>query len=325
VDAAEIDLVIGYAGSPFEQVARYQEDPALEDRLHVHPVDEGWAITMNLAMPPFDDVHVRRAVNHAIDKAALVDLLSEPPYGSRGNGAAFPGAHIAPDHLEGLLLRAFDPYPYDPAAAREEMRASAYDPTGDGVCDVQACRNVRALVVKFAVHRLQAEAVRADLAEIGIELELEIQRPDQFFGFPGGVEDPRNRFPIIITFGWGADFPEGIGWFTGLFDDSGLWEGCCNTSLLGASPGQLRSWGYRVRPVPSVDDRFEACQQRRGVARTQCWAEYDQYLMNEVVPRVPYMYLESALVVSERVTGYSFDQWTGLPALDQIALAPGSE
>jgi peptide/nickel transport system substrate-binding protein len=325
VDAAEIDLVIGYSGSPFEQVARYQEDPALEDRLHVHPVDEGWAITMNLAMPPFDDVHVRRAVNHAIDKAALVDLLSEPPYGSRGNAAAFPGAHIAPDHLEGLLLREFDPYPYDPAAAREEMRASAYDPTGDGVCDVQACRNVRALVVEFAVHELQAEAVRADLAEIGIELELEIQRPEQFFAFPGGNEDPRNQFPMIMTFPWGADFPEGIGWFGGLFDDSGLWEGCCNTSLLGASPRQLRSWGYRVRPVPSVDDRFEACQQRRGVARTQCWAEYDQYLMNEVVPRVPYMYLESALVVSERVTGYSFDQWTGLPALDQIALAPGSD
>jgi hypothetical protein len=299
----------------------------LEDRLHVHPVDEGWAITMNLAMPPFDDVHVRRAVNHAIDKAALVDLLSEPPYGPRGNGAGVPGAHIAPDHFEGLLLRAFDPYPYDPAAAREEMRASAYDPTGDGVCDVQACRNVRALVVEFAVFPLQAEAVRADLAEIGIELELEIRRPELFFSV---LNDPRNQFPISMQFPWGADFPEGIGWFLSLFDDSGLFdvselEGCCNTSLLGASPRQLRSWGYRVRPVPSVDDRFEACQQRRGVARTQCWAEYDQYLMNEVVPRVPYMYLEHALVVSERVTGYSFDQWTGLPALDQIALAPGSD
>ncbi len=78
--------------------------------------------------------------------------------------------------------------------------------------------------------------------------------------------------------------------------------------------------------VPSVDDRVQLCLARRGVARTQCWAELDQYLMTEVVSRVPYMGRRSTpVVVSERVVAYSFDQFAGLPALDRIALAPGSE
>ena len=321
VDAAEIDLVFAFRGSPFEQVARYQEDPALEDRLHVHAMDEGWAITMNLAMPPFDDVHVRRAVNLAIDEAALVDLLSRAPH-DPWDRVVEAGAHIAPDTFEGSLLRAFDPYPYDPAAAREEMRASGYDRTDDGVCDAQACRNVRALVWDLGHIPLQAEAVRDYLAEVGIELELDVVAFDPFFE---RLNDPREHTPIAIAFPWGKDYPEGVGWFLQLFDVSGLGVGGFNTSLVGASPGQLRKWGYEVTSVQSVDDRFDACQKRRGVARTQCWAEYDQYLMNEVVPRVPYMFFEHALVVSERVTGYSFDQSTDLPALDRIELAPGTE
>jgi hypothetical protein len=127
-----------------------------------------------------------------------------------------------------------------------------------------------------------------------------------------------------IAYPWGQDFPEGAGWFSPLFDESGLGMGGANTSLLGATPGQLRGWGYTVTSVPSVDDRIELCLARRGVARTQCWTELDQYLTTEIVSRVSYWVAQDAAAVSERVVAFSFDQLTGLPALDQIALAPGS-
>lgn len=94
---------------------------------------------------------------------------------------------------------------------------------------------------------------------------------------------------------------------------------------MGASPHQLRDWGYKVTSVPSVDDRIAACEPRRGVARTQCWSELDQYLMTQVVPMVPYMFMKLEQVVSDRVVDYSFDQFAGLPAFDRIALAPGSD
>lgn len=326
VDGSEIDLAFG-GGSSFEQVTRYQEDPGLEDRLFVHPNDTSFAVTMNLAVPPFDDVHVRRAVARAIDKTTLIELLSEPPYGPFGYSWGEVATHMAPDAFEGSLLRAFEPYPYDPAAALDEMRASAYDRNGDGRCDAHVCRNVRTLVMDAGAIPDQARAIRDDLAEVGIELDLRIVPPPAFFGDPadpsGSIHDPRAHNAMGIPYPWAQDYPEGAGWFGALFGRPGL-EGS-NTSLLGATPRELREWGYEVTSVPSVDDRIQVCLERRGVARTQCWAEFDQYLTTEVVSRVPYILTEHAQVVSERVVAYSFDQFSGLPALDRIALAPGSE
>lgn len=331
VDGAEVDLA--FPSSQFEHVARYRDDPDLEGRVFLHETDVFWSVTMNLAVPPFDDVHVRRAVARAIDRAALVELLSKPPYGPFGFSWGEVGTHMAPDVLEGRLLRAFDPYPYDPEAAREEMRASDYDRTGDGRCDAAFCRNVRALVMDEGVLLDQARAIRGDLAEVGIELELDPVTGEEFFGdvdldpIPGGsIHDPSAQIPMGIAYPWGQDFPEGAGWFSPLFDRSGL-EGAypSNTSLVGATPDQLHGWGYSVTSVPGVDDRIELCLARRGAARVQCWAELDQYLTTEVVSRVSYWITENATVVSERVVAVSFDQLTSLPALDRIALAPGSE
>jgi hypothetical protein len=127
---------------------------------------------------------------------------------------------------------------------------------------------------------------------------------------------------MSIAFGWGKDLPVGSGWFPPLFTFAT--KGCCNVSLLGASPAQLRSWGYSVVSVPSVDDRIQRCLGRRGVAHTECWAELDQYLMSEVVTYVPYASALETHVVSDRVIEYSFDQFAAAPAFDRIAVTSGS-
>ena len=55
------------------------------------------------------------------------------------------------------------------------MRASAYDRNGRRpVRCAGVCRNVRALVLDMGVIPEQARAIRDDLAELGIELELEV-------------------------------------------------------------------------------------------------------------------------------------------------------
>ena len=113
------------------------------DRTFVDDTGIVFSNPMNVALPPFDDIHVRRAVNHAIDKTRVVEALGGPY-------AAAPLGHIAPDGLLDSLLLGWDPYAAadghaDREAARAEMRLSRYDTDGDGVCDADACRNVRAV------------------------------------------------------------------------------------------------------------------------------------------------------------------------------------
>ena len=51
----------------------------------------------------------------------------------------------------------------------------------------------------------------------------------------------------------------------------------------------------------------------------------DQLLMETVVPWVPMWFEAYDRTVSARVASYSFDQDVAFPALDRMALKPGSQ
>ena len=101
---------------------------------------------MNLGVPPFDDVHVRKALNYAYDKAG----------GSQLGGGALTGAnagHIFPDGLLDNKLKDYNPYATedghgDLEKAKAEMAQSKYDADQDGVCDDPVCENVITLGVQ---------------------------------------------------------------------------------------------------------------------------------------------------------------------------------
>ena len=261
---------------PFEQVARYRDDPALEDRVFVHPSDAFWSR---------DDEPRRSAVRRrprppcggSGDRqgGARSSCSREPPYGPFGFSWGEVATHMATDALEGRLLRAFDPYPYDPEAAREEMRASAYDRTGDGRCDAPACRNVRALVMDEGVHpRAGAGDPRGpgrggDRARRSVELTSVGGRVLRH-----SIHDPREHIPMGIAYPWGQDYPGGRRLVLALFDRSGS-GGSANTSLLGATPAELREVGVpghlgpeRRRPDPGVP---RASRRGHGPSAGRSW------------------------------------------------------
>ena len=58
-----------------------------------------------------------------------------------------------------------------------------------------------------------------------------------------------------------------------------------------------------------------------GDARITCWAELDKMLMEQIVPWVPYLFDNSLDIISARINHYSFDQFAGVAAFDQMAIA----
>src|SRR5205823_1189129 len=152
---------------------------------------------------------------------------------------------------------------------------------------------------------------------------VEVQDSQTFFSTFG-----KPQAHIAMRFGnWIKDLVSGETYFPFLFGSpaTGLTDTYGDT-LLGASAASLRRWGYQVTSVPNVDDRIEACLPLTFGAQLRCWANLDQYLMTQVAPWIPLVSFLAGRVVSDRLARFSFDQAWGypLPALDQIALRPGS-
>jgi peptide/nickel transport system substrate-binding protein len=277
-------------------------------------------LEMNAALPPLDDIHVRRAMNAATARGQMLPILD------RAGVLATPATHIGLDSEEDNLLLNFDPYrgvTGDLTAAKEEMAASRYDANGDGVCDASACHGVRLLVNdshpgEAGVARLIAR----QLAAIGVDIRVVVQDSGTFNSTFG---QPRAHIPLRIA-DWIKDLTSGSTYFPPLFASpaTGLSQGI-GGSLLGATPELLRRWGYGVTSVPNVDARVEACLPLAFGAQTQCWARLDQYLMTDVVPWVPLVSATSVRLTSNQVAGVAFDQSppTPMPALDRVALRPG--
>jgi peptide/nickel transport system substrate-binding protein len=318
VDNGDLDLVLDTV-APQVLADRYRSDSALRSRLLVVPQDSLLYAAMNLAQPPFDDEHVRRAANLVVDKAALVEGF--------GPGGARIATHVAIDSLEDNLLLDYDPFPTtghrgDLAAAQSEMAASHYDTDGDGICDRPACSHVPAIEIVYppgAFPQMDvARLLQRDLARLGIELQVNSLRAREAFPALGAQTEP---YAVVLDYGWIKDFPNGSGWFSPALTTN---DGATNPSLVGVGPDQLAAWGYTVTSVPSATDEINACLALAGGAQTQCWAQVDQLVMEQIVPWIPIASPNETRIVSSRVASVSIDQLTTLPSLDRIALESGS-
>jgi peptide/nickel transport system substrate-binding protein len=315
VAAGTLDFVVDGAVPP-EKIRDYQTDPALQDKINIYPSDAVRYVSFNLAVPPFDDVHVRKAINWAFDKQGFRQLRGGPSVGELAG-------HIFVNSLQNNLLADYDPYQTpngsgDIEAAQEEMAQSAYDADGDGVCDDPVCQEILTVTDREDPYPEQSALLQQFLEPLGITLEVrQLERGTMY----NQCNDANSQHGMCAGPGWGKDYADGVTFGEPLFTSAGLWESCCNYSLVGATDEQLGEWGYDVTGVPSVDAKEDECAALEpGDERFQCWAELDQQLMEEVVPWVPYLFDNSVDIISDNIQNYSFDQFAGLAAFDSLAV-----
>ena len=111
-------------------------------------------LAINNGIPPFDDIRVRRAMSHAIDKHAIIDGAMF------GNGQAI-GSHFPPHHPSYLDLS--QRYAYDPEKAKRLLAEAGYPQGFDTVLKLPP--------PSYA--RRAGEVVATQLNSIGIRVSIE--------------------------------------------------------------------------------------------------------------------------------------------------------
>jgi peptide/nickel transport system substrate-binding protein len=320
VDNGTIDME--YDGvPPQQQIRAYQADPNRADQVHSNPSDGVRYIAMNIAEPPFDDIHVRKALSFAVDKDALRRTRGGPLFGD------IAGHIIIPSLLGGELAN-YDPYATpngagDIQAAKAEMKQSKYDTNGDGICDAPECKGVLTITDSADPYPAQNAILVASAKSIG--LELDVRSGDRYTFMYDKCLDPTSHWALCPSVGWFKDYPDAVTFGPPLFGSVAIGpSGCCNYSLVGASPELLRKDGYTVTSVPNVDDQLAKCAATPvGPDRFACWAGVDQYLMEQVVPVIPFLFDHDVDLVGDRIVNYTYDQSAGGMSLDHVALAGG--
>ena len=147
---------------------------------------------MMLTKKPFDDIRVRHALNYAVNREAINDLVL--------NGSFIIGKGVLPPGMP-----AYNPdlksYGYDPEKAKALLKEAGHE-KGLTVT-LQYNNNPR--------HKMIGEAVQAQLADVGVKMELQAAEL-------GAHYDAVRRGDVpFFRAGWAGDFPDPDNFLYNLF------------------------------------------------------------------------------------------------------------
>ena len=263
VQANELDITGDSVPTGLLQEVR---GPDYVDRLHESAIVAVNYVAINNAVedPPLNDVLVRRAIAHAIDKENLIEVT-----GGRGEVAncIFPPAMDAYDPD-------CNPYPYDPDRARELLAEAGVSDGFSTSYYTDPSEDSRAL----------AQAIQQDLAAVGIEIEIVTQEFDvlieTILAEPG--------VPLL-----------GIAWLQDYPDPSDFYDPILSCAAI-APAGFNTAWACSEEADALA---AEALGMQDVAERADAYREVQRLFMDEVL-YVPTTYPEQTALVSERMDNF---------------------
>ena len=179
LETGEADAIMAV---PPSEVARLQQNPEIEvvTQTSVRNIYIGF----NHVREPFTDVRVRRAMNYAIDKEAIVNSI-------------FEGSAIVSDAPVASAVfghRSVGPFPYDPARARQLLAEAGFPNGFDMILHHPTGR--------YPLDATVAQAVQAMLAQVGIRATLQTREWSAYLQFTAQPPDQAEYDAFLL--GWGT-------------------------------------------------------------------------------------------------------------------------
>ena len=172
-------------------------DPALEGRFFSVPSLRVTYATLNVGIPPFDNVKVRQAVNYAVDREAIVKITG-------GELLAVPTSGIL---ALSMIPEGVDNAPYPSTPDLDKAKALIQEA---GVKTPMDAGTI--YYAEVSINPDVAQQIQSDLKKIGLNMKLKGVNSDNYYQT---IQDPANKDAIALA-AWEADFPDAITYFAPL-------------------------------------------------------------------------------------------------------------
>lgn len=238
-----------------------------------------WYLTANMHEKPMQDVRVRRAISHAIDRDGMANgLLEETALPAYKNQAPANEAFLASNETE---------YTYDPEKAKELLAEAGYPDGFSTVLETSVDGSGQLVPVQMA------EFIKQNLAQVGIDVEIQTYEWISYIShYNSGLQDGVG----MAQMSWGMSTP--------------YWLGIVTNNKLIAPNGP--NVGYYDNPQlqSAIDAAVAAPDEATANA---LWAEVNQIAVEEL-PFIPIVNDKSPYVLSTRVEGFvlASEEWYDL-------------
>ena len=242
-----------------DDVPTIQADPSLT--LYPRLINTFLYLGINNTKPPFDNQVVRQAFAMAVDKQRIVDDFYAP-----GSVAA---TQFVPPGVKPGFTDGYQGTTYDPVKAKQMLEGAGFDFNQEYV--LSYAERTRPY---FPQPTKIAQAVQAQLAEIGIKIKLEMEEWATY------LPAVRAGEKALFFLGWSEDYPDATNWY--------------DVFLTGSSP----SFG---NAFPEIVERIQkAATLADPVERQKIYDEVNK-LYDELVPTIVIAHGTTALAFQASV------------------------
>ena len=295
-DQGDADLNLDAVPPPVGDLQRLSDDPALARRLAVETTGCVHYLTLQMDAGPTRELAVRKAVNFAIDRQAVVLAIG-------GAYAGAPASTVLSPTLAGYS--AFDLYPSqdaagDPDKARELLAEAGYP---DGVTLTYVGRSEPRWKALY-------EVLESSLGRAGIKLE-----PTFYDGLDAYSKSLRLRAKReehhLGAARWCPDVPGNGARSVGVLLDGRL-----------ITPTANNNYGSYDNPKVNqlIDQAYGARDEQAGTA---LWGQIDRLVMEDAA-WAPLVYDRETFFWSSRVRNWTFTPWLSNPDITNLWLDPNT-